>query len=228
MKPKDKSLLKLHIDRVHKSKLIQKHIVAISDNSTDDVLDEYCKKSTIEFARGNENDVLDRFYKIAVQFNPDVIVRLTADCPLIDPTLIDETIHFYLASKVDYASNNLKPTFPDGLDVEVFSFPALEKAWKEATLKSEREHVTSYIWKNSTLKGGSLFSSANYLSEVDFSNYRMTVDEKEDFLLIKKLIDQLGDDKPWIDYINYIIQNKLNINTQFTRNEGYFKSLSKD
>ncbi|MCW3111118.1 MAG: biosynthesis protein [Segetibacter sp.] len=223
-----KTLLDLHIDRVKKSSYINKHVIAISESENDNVLEEYCKAKKIDYFRGSENDVLDRFYSLSKKIKPASIVRLTADCPLIDSLVIDQAIDLFISSNCDYASNTLQPSFPDGLDTEVFSYAALEKAWKEATLKSDREHVTAYIWKNSTLKGGTLFSSANLSFEKDFSNYRLTVDEKEDFLLIEKLIKSLGEKKPWLEYINYIEKNKLEINTKFLRNEGYSNSLKKD
>jgi len=223
-----KTLLDLHVQRVAQSKKIGKHVIAISDNSGDDVLEAYCKKHQLDYFRGSENDVLDRFYKAAKPFSPETVVRLTADCPLIDGELIDKTISLYTDVRCDYASNTLVPAYPDGLDAEVFSFQALEKAWKEATLQSDREHVTSYIWRNSSLKGGDIFKSCNLGAEKDLSELRMTVDEQEDFLLIKTLVQQLGSERPWTDYASYIIQHNIDLNAKFSRNEGYFNSLKKD
>lgn len=222
------TLLDLHVQRVARSRKIDKHVIAISDNSSDDVLEAYCKQHQLDYCRGSENDVLDRFYKAAKPFAPETVVRLTADCPLIDAELIDKTISLYLDAHCDYASNTLVPAYPDGLDAEVFSFKALEKAWQEATLKSDREHVTAYIWRNSSLKGGDVFRSCTLGAEKDLSALRMTVDEQEDFLLIKTLVEKLGTGRPWIDYANYIIQHNIDLNAKFSRNEGYFNSLKKD
>lgn len=225
-----KTLLELHIERVHNSNLIYKHIIGISTNTNDDVLENFCVSKQIEYFRGSEDDVLDRFYQIALKFKPNVIVRLTADCPLIDAEIIDNCIQLFLNKQVDYASNTLKPTFPDGMDVEVFKFSALEKAWKEALLPSEREHVTPYIWKNSTFFNQLVFTSQNFIGKEDFSSYRLTVDQQEDFELVKKLIEIVGCDKPWIDYITYLKNNpKLFLaNSSIKRNEGFMKSMEKD
>jgi spore coat polysaccharide biosynthesis protein SpsF len=143
---------------------------------------------------------------------------------------MDRVIKIFLDEGCDYTSNTLNPTLPDGMDVEVFKFSALKKAFLEATLKSDREHVTPYIWRNSSFKGGNLFSSVNVANDVDFSSYRLTVDTEEDFIVIKMLVEALGTDKPWIDYVRYLdahpeVRSK---NSIFKRNEGYEKSLKED
>jgi len=156
-------------------------------------------------------------------------VRVTSDCPLLDPVLVDEVITFVQKKNVDYGSNAMIERFPDGQDVEVFKFSSLEKAWKNAKLFSEREHVTPYIRNNSNGNGCDLFTAINYPSILDFSKIRMTVDEVKDFKLIEILIQKLGTKKSWMDYTNYIIDNNLGeINNNIMRNEGYLKSLKKD
>lgn len=124
----------------------------------------------------------------------------------------------------------MRPSYPDGMDVEVFKFTALEKAWSEAVLKSEREHVTPYIWKNSTVKGGALFSSVSVENDVDWSAERITVDTAEDFELVKDLIGSLGIDRKCKDYVEYLNAHKeiKAINQRYIRNEGYDKSIKND
>ena len=222
------SLLNIHAKRVSKSKLITKHIIAISNTSNDDILETHCINNHLNFFRGSEADVLDRFYQLVKNENPDVVVRLTADCPLIDSFIIDKCISLFMLNNVDYLSNTLSLTFPDGLDVEVFSAEALKKAFSCSKLKSDREHVTPYIYRNSNFNGGSIFKAASFENNEDASKYRLTVDEFEDFLLIKKLINDLGDEKPWQDYIKYVEQNILFGNLKYKRNEGYDNSLKND
>lgn len=223
-----RTLLDLHVSRVKKSKKIDQHIIAISNSESDNVLEEYCVAHNLKCYRGSENDVLDRFYKISDIIHANHVVRLTADCPLIDAAIVDQIIELYMDTGCDYASNTLNPSFPDGLDAEVFSFLVLKRAWKEAKLISDREHVTPYIWRNSNLNGGNLFNSQNFTFEKDYSQFRLTVDEKEDFLVIEKLVKELGSDRPWTDYIEYVKNNHLNANGNFNRNEGYINSLKKD
>jgi spore coat polysaccharide biosynthesis protein SpsF (cytidylyltransferase family) len=135
-----------------------------------------------------------------------------------------------LARNLDYCSNTLDPTYPDGQDIEVFKFSALEKAWNEAALASDREHVTPYIWRNSSFKGGQLFSSDNFTEGKSYGHLRMTVDELSDFEVIKNIILQLGKDRSWLEYAEYLEGNKTvkAINENIKRNEGYSKSLNKD
>ena len=139
----------------------------------------------------------------------------------------DRTISVKESSALDYVSNTLIETYPDGQDAEVFTFDALEKAWASATLGSDREHVTPYI-KRSFFEKSGYFKIKSIEFYFDYSNIRMTVDEPEDFELIKYLIDKLGKKKTWLEYSSYIIENELKINQHFTRNEGYLKSLLND
>src|SRR5688572_10280738 len=165
----DKTLLEFHLDRILKAKKIDKLILATSNDPSDDVLPEVARRSGVDTFRGSLNDVLERFYQAAKPFAPVWVVRLTADCPLIDPELIDKVVETAINSGVDYCSNGLTPTFPDGVDVEVFRFQALETAFREATLKSDREHVTPFIYRNSPARGGSRFSAMNFPNEKNHS-----------------------------------------------------------
>jgi spore coat polysaccharide biosynthesis protein SpsF (cytidylyltransferase family) len=178
---------------------------------------------------GSETDVLDRFYQAVKDKKADWVVRVTSDCPLIDPILVDNVINFVQKNNIDYGANILIENYPDGQDVEVFKFSALEAAWNNANLLSEREHVTPYIRNNSDFKGGNLFTAINYKCDFDYSKIRMTVDEIKDFELISILINELGTDKTWMQYTNYIIQKDLGkINKNIIRNEGLLKSLKND
>lgn len=226
---KGRSLLKIHLDRLITCTNISKIIVATTNNEADSIIsDQVTEWGYIAF-RGSESDVLDRFYQSVKDENPDWIVRVTSDCPLIDPNLVDQVISFVQEENKDYGANILLENFPDGQDIEVFKFSALKKAWKESKLLSDREHVTTFIRNNSDYKGGNLFSAINYPCHSDFSSIRMTVDEQKDFELIEILINELGSDKSWIEYTNFIIEHELfKINSQIVRNEGLLRSLKKD
>jgi spore coat polysaccharide biosynthesis protein SpsF (cytidylyltransferase family) len=224
------SILELHIKRILKSRKISKLIVATTEEPEAKAICDICDDLNVSYYRGSMNDVLDRFYKAALLEQPDYVVRITSDCPLIDSDLIDQIIEQSIINQVDYFSNGLVPCYPDGQDVEVFRFSALSKAWNEATLLSDREHVTPYIWRNSTFKGGSLFSSLNFGSQKDFSTVRMTLDEEADLKVISSLIERLGTEASWLDYADLYLNDQIlfNQNSHITRNEGYIKSLEKD
>lgn len=224
-----KTLLEIHLGRLSKCTKVSDIIVATTVEDTDAIIYKKAIEWGYTASRGSESDVLDRFYQAAKKSNADWIVRVTSDCPLIDPELVDKVIVFAQDREVDYCSNVLIENYPDGQDVEVFKFSALKKAWENAKLLSEREHVTPYIRNNSDFKKGNKFSALNFPCESDFSKIRMTVDESKDFELIQILIKNLGTNKTWLEYTNYIINNGLNsINNQIIRNEGLLKSLKND
>ena len=205
MKVNEQELLYIHLERLKKSKLKDRVIVATTLNMEDDQIADVCDKWGIPSFRGSENDVLDRFYQCAKDLKPKWVVRVTSDCPLIDPALVDAVISCAQTNNVDYCSNGLIENFPDGQDVEVFKFSALEKAWENAKLNSEREHVTPYIRMNANFNGGSQFTAINFPCVRDYSKIRMTVDERKDFDLIKVLIEKLGTNETWTNYVDYII-----------------------
>jgi spore coat polysaccharide biosynthesis protein SpsF len=226
----DSTLLEFHIHRILKSKGIDQLVVATTTNLEDSAIVEIANKCDVPSSRGSVDDVLDRFHQSLKGLNPDYVVRLTSDCPLIDAALIDKVIDYTIERGLDYCSNTLETRYPDGQDIEVFKYTALQRAWQEAKLPSEREHVTPYIWKNSTFKGGTLFTSDNFSEEHDYGHLRMTVDEKADFDVISKIIKELGKEKTWLEYAQYL--NKHNeikkVNEKIVRNEGYTKSLTKE
>lgn len=219
------------VNRVKKSSRIDKVVVATTVNTSDDKIEEFCKSNQILFFRGSEKDVLDRFYQCALYHggsSGDRLVRITADCPLIDASIIDEVINLSLEGDYDYASNVEPPTFPDGLDTEVIKFEVIKKVWEVATLKSDREHVTTYI-RNSE----AMFRKANFKSEIDQSDLRWTLDEYEDYEFIRLIYNHLYPVKPDFlkeDIIQYLKENpKISaINSKFFRNEGLIKSLEND
>lgn len=224
-----KSLLKIHLERLKKCKMISKIIVATTNKPEDAVIHKKITDWGLTVFKGSEQNVLDRFYQAVKNEKPDWIIRVCSDCPLIDPKLVDDIISFVQKKDVDYGANILVENFPDGQDVEVFKFQALETAWKNANLKSEIEHVTPYIRNNSDFNGGSKFTAINYPCDFNFSKIRMTVDEIRDFELIKILIENMGINKTWLEYTNYIIKNDLNkINNSIIRNEGLMKSIKND
>jgi glutamate-1-semialdehyde aminotransferase/spore coat polysaccharide biosynthesis protein SpsF (cytidylyltransferase family) len=223
------SLLSIHIQRVLQSGRINKLIVATTTEPDAELIANIAKENNCDVYKGSLNDVLDRFYQAVKHEKADYIVRVTSDCPLIDASIIDNVIDKCIEQGVDYCSNTLVPTFPDGMDVEVFRFKALEEAWQNALLQSDREHVTPYIWRNSTEKGEAKFTSFNYKSDKDYSAFRLTVDEPADLQLIDQLISAIGESKTWQDYIQYLTANNLSaINTNIQRNEGFMKSLHQD
>ena len=225
-----KTLLETHIDRIKKSNEIDDIVIATTDKKSDDSIESLSKEYKVNCYRGSENDVLDRFYQAVRKKKPDFIVRLTSDCPLIDPILIDELIINAKQKKLDYYTNIMIEAYPDGQDIEVFTFNALEKAWKEAKLKSEREHVTPYIRNNSTYKKGNLFTSDNHPCQENYNHIRLTVDEQKDLEVIKIIVNDLGLNRSWKTYADYY-QNNDNIiknNGDIVRNEGYLKSIKKD
>lgn len=225
-----KPLLYHLIERVKRAKFIDRVIIATTEKAEDDRIEKFGKQVGIDVFRGNAEDVLDRYYRCAKKFGGDVIVRITGDCPFIDPAIIDETIKCFLDNNFDYVSNAYPvPSYPDGLDVEVFTFEALESAWRKAGLSSEREHATSYIWKNMD----KIFSLGSVKYPIDLSGKRWTVDNKADFKFASEIYDNLYSRKPFFD-MNDILQllkrkpELEDINKGIGRNEGYAKSLKGD
>ncbi|WP_279237741.1 glycosyltransferase family protein [Heliorestis acidaminivorans] len=189
---KGKPLIQYQLERLNKVKLKDIPIIATTTKQSDDILVEFCKENNIAFFRGSEDDVLSRYYKTAKEFNVDVIVRITADCPLIDPTVVDEVIDTFLKEKkCDYVSNTNIRTYPRGMDTEVFTFKALEQSFYEAKTLSEREHVTPYMYTHPEL-----FKLKAVIAQEDNSSHRWTVDTIEDFELIKLILESFYLYKP--------------------------------
>jgi spore coat polysaccharide biosynthesis protein SpsF (cytidylyltransferase family) len=222
-------LLKIHLDRLKKSKNVDQVIVATTDNIEDNIIENLVTEWGYEVFRGSENDVLDRFYQAVKNINPLWVVRVTSDCPLIDHKLVDDVVAYAQNNNIDYCSNTLVENFPDGQDVEVFKFSALEYVWKYAVKNSDREHVTPLIRELSNYKGNNIFTAINFDNDSNYAEIRMTVDEIKDYELMKIVIEKIGVDKNWKEYAEFIISNKLNIiNKTIVRNEGYLKSQKND
>lgn len=216
------------IERIQRAKKIHRFLVATSIDQTDDRLAELCTENGIPCFRGNLEDVLDRFYEAATPMRPEHVVRLTGDCPIADPQLIDDVISFYLKGDFDYVSNTLEPTFPDGLDTEVFKYKCLEQAWKEAVLPSQREHVTPFIYQQPDR-----FKIGNFKNTVNLSGLRWTVDEPADFELISIIYNSLYSKNPKFttnDILAFLDSHPdlKSMNTHHERNEGMKKSFDKD
>lgn len=225
----EESLLSIHLKRLKKSENASKIVVATTFEKESDKIVEIAMLENVEAVKGSTDDVLDRFYQAAKNEKPDFVVRVTSDCPLIDHRLIDQVIEMTVQNNLDYGANILVEEFPDGQDIEVIKWSALEKAWLEAKLPSEREHVTPYIRKNTDFNGGTLFKAMNFPANANYNQVRMTVDEPSDLDTITLLISKLGLDESWRTYADYIVENpEVFENQKIVRNEGYIKSLEKD
>jgi spore coat polysaccharide biosynthesis protein SpsF len=211
------------VDRASRSALVNQVVVATTTDPTDDTIAAYCVSRELAFSRGSQFDVLDRYYRAARANHADVVVRITADCPLIDPGLVDLTIGSLLGptgtdslgspapaqTKFDFAANRLPPpwkrTYPIGLDTEVCTFAALERAWTEAAEPQEREHVMPYLYEGVTLQPAERQLSAGVSPKgfrvvlldwpLDYGAYRWTVDTAEDLEFVRQVYSHLGDRK---------------------------------
>ena len=217
-----------HIERLRRSAEMNVVVVATSTDPIDDVLAAACRERDVPCCRGSLDDVLGRVVQAARPYQPDVVVRLTGDCPLADPALIDEVIRHFRAGAYDYVSNCFPPTFPDGLDVEVMRFSRLEEADREAVLPSHREHVTPFL---RAFPGR--FRIGHVAAPIDLSALRWTVDEPADFEFVRLVYEHLYPAKP--DFATQDILDLVEresamqaINARFTRNEGTRKSLQAD
>ena len=202
--------------RIKKSKNLDDIIVATSDTTSDDKLIKVLKKNNIKYFRGSEKDVLSRFYNCAKNKKVDAVVRLTADCPLIDFTIIDKVIELFKSKKLDYASNITPPTFPDGMDVEIFKFSILKKTLKNTKNKYDREHVTPYMQRNKKIKKACLYNSK------DLSKIRLTLDTIDDYKNINSLVKKLKKNHSFIlsDIENHITNEKY---YSFNKNNTGYK-----
>jgi glutamate-1-semialdehyde 2,1-aminomutase/spore coat polysaccharide biosynthesis protein SpsF len=217
------------IYRIRQARLVDQVVVATTTLPADDAVAAFAKAHNITVFRGSEDDTLDRYYQAAKAIGADTVVRISGDCPLVDPTVIDLVIQVFQGGNYDYVSNTLHYTYPDGLDVEAFSFSSLEKAWREARLPAEREHVTSYI------RASGRFRIANVRNEEHLSarNLRWTVDDPADLEFVREVYRYLGKENSNFG-MNEVLRllddhpELLEINRGIVRNEGYYKSLVRE
>ena len=216
-KIENETLIELLIRRLKKSKYLDKIVLAIPNNKKNKLLRNKISKN-IKIFYGSENDVLDRYFQAAKRFKAKIIVRICGDCPLIDPKVVDKVVNFYERNNFDYVSNTIKPTYPDGLDVEVFNFETLKTAWVKAKLNADREHVTKFIINNKE------FKKKNISYKENLSKLRLTVDEKIDLEQIKQIYYKLKKIKNFgVEEINKLYKKNskiFKINSTIKRNEG--------
>lgn len=178
------------VNRLSHSKLLNKIVVATTTLPEDDLVEKFCVENNILFSRGSSEDVLSRYYEAAKKFDSDIIIRITSDCPVIDPQILDKMTEVFAAinrtERLDYMSNFIQRTFPRGLDAEIFTFNVLRKTFNEAKLQYEREHVTPYIYQHPQI-----FTLKNFSCEKDYSFHRWTIDTLEDFKLIEIIYNEL-------------------------------------
>lgn len=221
-------MLSRQLERLRRCGRVDKLLVATSDDSSDEPIAALCANESVACFRGSLDDVLDRYYQAAKLFQPSHVVRLTGDCPLADPELIDRTIDFYLKGNYDFVSNATEPTFPDGLDAAVFRFRVLEQAWQEAQLPSEREHLTLFMRRYPER-----YKSGAYKGYPDRSYMRWTVDEPADLIFVRAIYERLYPKNPNFssDDIYHLLDchpDLLRLNSGIMRNEGMLRSLKYD
>lgn len=221
----DSCVIDYVIEQVKSAKKIDSVIVATTDLIEDDIVVEHLSAKNVQCFRGSSEDVLDRYYKCAREFSVDVIVRITADNPLIDPHIIDLVVNEYTSNNYDFVTNTIQRTFPYGTEVEVFSFTALERAWRSAKMPSEREHVTLFIRDE---KNG--FNLANVKHQEDLSYLRYTVDRVEDLEVVKKIVQNIPTRPITTEDIVNLYKNKPEIFTinKNVAHDGFQSSLKKD
>ena len=211
-------MIELLLERLARSAELNQIVVATSTSEQNQPLVDHVEKLDYVCVRGSEDDVLDRFVTAARQVGADVVVRITGDCPLIDPNLVDAAIQKFIEGEVDYLSNTVPATYPDGLDIEVFSASALERANREAYESFDREHVTPY------LRRPSLFKTSALINEQNLSSIRWTVDEPADFEVISQVFDHFAPDTlfPWESILAFSEENPdlFALNSSIARNEG--------
>ena len=220
------TVLEYVVKQISQSKLVNKVIIATTDLEQDDVIQKKANELGIECFRGSSDNVLDRYYECAKKFGLDDILRITSDCPLIDPNIVDKVVEKYLTKDYDYVSNTLIRTFPIGTDSEIFSFDILEKSWQNASLLSEKEHVTPYIINK---KNG--FRLGNIKNELNVGQLRLTLDRIEDYELIKKIVKKIERRPIFMKDVLKLFSEEpelVKINAHIPANEGMLKSLKRD
>jgi len=214
------------ITQLRACKLIDKIIVATTTNPEDDAIESFVRDLGVDLFRGDADDVLARYYNCSKKYSLSAVLRVTADCPLIDPTIVDRGISIFLENNFDYVTNTFPRTFPDGNETEVFSFAALESAYLHAHLPSEREHVTPYFRNNKEK-----FNIMNFSNTEDLSHLRWTLDYEVDLKLIRIIISKITKRPICLNDILQLLKDEpslVEINKDHKPNEGYLRSLKQD
>lgn len=215
-------------DRAGRAKWVDQVIVATTNLPADDVLEDFCKSASITCFRGSELDVLDRYYQAALKFGLTGVMRVTGDCPLVDPELLDDLFREFETGQWDYIYNNSPTHLPHGLEASVGSFAAFERCWKEARLASEREHVTQYLRKHPEI-----FRLKSLHYEPDYSRFRITVDHPEDYEVVSevfRMLDERGQFGYWHEVVSLFTEfpELARKNAHYKIGEGLAKSLERD
>jgi len=213
------------INQLRHCSKVKNLVIATTTNQEDDEIEKFADNNSVDVFRGNEKDVLDRYFQCAKKYSFSTIVRITADCPLIDPQIVDKVIEQFFSGNYDFATNTLTRTFPIGTDVEVFSFSALKRTWESAQLPSEREHVTPY------LRNERNFKIINVQNDKNISSLRLTVDRIEDFELIKQILKNISVNPIHLGDVLELFSRKpelIEINKHIDNNEGFSRSLKED
>ena len=218
----------VQLERVARARLLDKIVVATPDEPADAVFGPLCEAAGVDWMRGPLADVLDRFHLVAERYAPDHVVRLTGDCPLTDPDVIDAAVRLHLEGDYDYTRNVAPPTFPDGLDVEVMTTAVLQAAWREADRTAQREHVTLWVREHPER-----FAIGNLTHSPDLSALRWTVDEEADLGFVRAVYEALYPAEPdfrMADILALIARRPelLDTNQGIARDEGLAKSLRDD
>ena len=214
------------INQLRECKLLDKIVVATTTNTEDDIIENFTEKNKIDIFRGDSDDVLSRYYHCAKHYSLSSILRVTGDCPLIDPIIVEKGISIFLKNTYDYVTNTFPRTFPDGNETEIFSFSSLQSAYENAILPSEREHVTPYL-RNKKEN----FRIFNFTNSEDISHLRWTLDYDSDLKLIKTIISKINTRPIHMSDILELFKNEPDlkkINQNHKPNEGYMKSLKND
>ncbi len=220
---REKSIIGYHIEQLKRVKHADCIVIATSTKTIDDIIIDICNDYGVECFRGSDSNVLSRYYHAAKAFSAEAIIRVTSDCPLIDPNIIDKVIDLFANNEatLDYASNLLARSYPRGMDVEIFSLTCLAKLYHRAQSAEEREHVTFYLRQNPHL-----FKIANLMNKDDTSYIRVTLDYPDDLELIKLIIESLYPSKP--DYTLEDITNLLSQHPSWLKKNEIFEQNRKD
>jgi spore coat polysaccharide biosynthesis protein SpsF len=198
-----RTMLARVVCRTQQAASLDELVVATTVRGSDEAIVAECRELDVPVFRGEEDDVLDRYYQAGHSFRAQAVVRITSDCPLIDPGVIDKVVGTFLEAKPDYASNTLERTYPRGLDTEVMSVSALERAWQEATKSFQRVHVTPYLYQNPDR-----FRLVSVTNERDLSEHRWTVDTREDLDFVREIYERFGNEDgfSWVDVLDLLVR----------------------